>query len=92
MKGDADSDSCKWLSLDPPLLEAELKYFIEEEMAVTLLDVIVRRSNLGAAERPDNAALEQIANSMATQLSWTDEEKSTQLQEVDMFYATVTGG
>ncbi len=92
VKGDADSDSCKWLSLDPPLLEAELKYFIEDEMAVTLLDVILRRSNLGAAERPDNAALEQIANSMATQLMWTDEEKSTQLQEVDMFYAPVTGG
>jgi glycerol-3-phosphate dehydrogenase len=81
-----------WLSLKPPLLEAELKYFIADEMACTLLDVVVRRSNVGSAEQPSNEVLEKIADIMAGHLEWTDEEKSRQLACVEQFYTPIAGG
>ncbi|BHH85648.1 glycerol-3-phosphate dehydrogenase [Desulforhopalus sp. 52FAK] len=81
-----------WLSLDPPMLHAELLYFISDEMAVTLLDVIIRRSNVGAAELPDSRVLSDITDAMAAHLNWTDDEKSRQLSRVEQFYSPVTGG
>ena len=66
-----------------------MKFFTQDEMAVTLLDVIIRRSNIGSAEQPDPGAMEKIVDTMAAELSWSDEEKSRQLQEVDDFYTPV---
>lgn len=86
-----DTEGASWLSLDPPLLMAEVKFFIRDEMAVTLLDVIIRRSNIGSAEQPESGLMEKIIDTMVAELHWSDEEKKLQLQEVAEFYAPFTG-
>lgn len=75
-----------WLSINPPLLAAEMLYFIREEMASTLADVVFRRSDLATAECPAAHTLSTIADRMAQEMGWTEEERRYQLESVvDVF-------
>ena len=85
--GDGVLDAPLWLSVDPPMLEAELLYFIYDEMAITLSDVILRRSNIGAAEEPEETILKRIADVMARELDWSEDDKHAQLTRVRQFFA-----
>lgn len=76
-----------WLSEEPPLLVAEVLYFVHEEMASTLADVVFRRSSLGSAECPDTSILGLLANFMGRELSWTDEEQQRQIDMVLQVFA-----
>ncbi len=76
-----------WLSEDPALLAAEVLYFIREEMASTLADVVLRRSHLGSAECPDSVTLNRIVEIMGAELAWTEEEKTKQTEHVLQVYA-----
>jgi glycerol-3-phosphate dehydrogenase len=73
-----------WVSLDPPLLTAEVDYFIDEEMAKCLGDVVFRRSDLGSAECPPETILTRLADMMATRLDWDEERK---VKELEMVYS-----
>ena len=75
-----------WLLNDPPLLRAELRYFIEQEMAVTLADVVFRRTNIGAAECPNSQVLALLAEEMAGLLGWDDQEKQRQMAAVESVF------
>ncbi len=79
-----------WLSEEPPLLVAEVLYFVHEEMASTLADVVFRRSHLGSAECPGSATLARIAEIMGRELAWTDEERDRQIADVVEVYALLT--
>lgn len=79
----ASKGDSPWLSRDPPLLVAELLYFIHEEMAATLADVVFRRSNLGAAECPASELLGRIAEVMGNELGWDDGEGERQIAQVE---------
>lgn len=70
--------SSLWLLDEPPLLRAELLYFIEQEMAVTLADVVFRRTNIGAAECPSQEVLVILTEAMATRLGWDESERERQ--------------
>ena len=85
-QGDVGRDAL-WLSEDPPLLAAEVLYFIREEMASTLADVVLRRSHLGSAECPGRATLNRIAEVMGGELAWTEEERAGQIEGVLQVYA-----
>lgn len=80
-----------WLLDDPPLLRAELRYFIEQEMAVTLADVVFRRTNIGAAECPSSEVLEVLAEEMAQLLGWDDLERDRQLAAVYQVFTALRG-
>ena len=90
-KGASVVDAPLWLSIDPPMLEAEVMYFIHDEMALTLSDVILRRSNIGAAEEPEDTVLATIADVMARELDWSEGEKGEQIVKVKQFYTPLRG-
>ena len=76
-----------WLIEDPPLLAAELLYFIKKEMASTLADVVFRRSQLGTAECPSRSLLARIAESMGRELGWGFEEQEKQIESILQVFA-----
>lgn len=85
--GGAKNGGSYWLSEEPPLLAAEVLYFIHEEMASTLADVVFRRSSLGSAECPDTSTLALLADFMGRELSWTGEERERQIAGVLQVFA-----
>ena len=67
---------------DVPLLRAELLYLTEEELAVTLADVIVRRTGLGWFGGPAAfAGLAAAADAMAELCGWDAGEARRQMDE-----------
>jgi glycerol-3-phosphate dehydrogenase len=90
-KGGRVVDAPLWLSDNPPMLEAEVMYFIHDEMALTLSDVILRRSNIGAAEEPEDTVLATIADVMARELDWSEGEKGEQIVKVKQFFTPLRG-
>jgi len=52
------------------VLKAEVIHAIRDEMAVTLADVILRRTDLAALGDPSSATLEDCAAIMAVELEW----------------------
>ena len=85
-KEDGDRPVCDGLDLTC----GEVQYYIQEEMALTLSDVILRRSDLGTAQCPDTKLLEALAAYMARQLHWDNEEQNRQLDSVRTFYAPLS--
>ncbi len=53
------------------VIGAEVVFALREEMAQTMTDVILRRTDLGSAGRPSKAALMNAAVIMARELAWT---------------------
>jgi glycerol-3-phosphate dehydrogenase len=49
---------------------AEVRYAVREEMALTLPDVVLRRTDLGTAGLPDDATLQRAGSIMARELGW----------------------
>jgi glycerol-3-phosphate dehydrogenase len=68
--------------LDPnsPVIKAEIVHALRHEMALTLADVIQRRTELGSAGLPPVATLQRCAEVMGNELGWSLEQ---QLQEID---------
>ena len=78
-----------WLSREPDLLRAELLYFIREESAQTLADVIFRRTGLGTLQCPSSELLDHIARAMAAELGWNEERIDHEKQRVLAAYGPV---
>ncbi len=72
----ADPDS------DDSLLRAEVRHAVREEMAVTLADVLLRRTEFGAAGDPGAHCIQQCAATMAAELGW---QPARMQQEIDEF-------
>ena len=71
------------------ILAIEIDHAIREEMAVTLDDLVFRRTGLGTIGRPDAAALEYCASRMASALGWSEDESKQQLAAVHARYEYV---
>ena len=82
----AGTSESPWLLEQPPLLAAELLYFIQEEMAVNLADVVFRRTNLAAGECPAREVLQRIATYMGRELQWSSEEQERQITQVEQVF------
>jgi glycerol-3-phosphate dehydrogenase len=74
------------LSRDCHVTAAEVAYAVREEFAVTLSDAVIRRTEAGAAGRPDDEALANAALVMARELGWDDERVSAEIADVRKFY------
>jgi glycerol-3-phosphate dehydrogenase len=79
-------NSISWISEEPPLTVAEIIYFIREEMALKLSDIVFRRSNLGTAECPPLVILQNTADVMAEELSWDQNQKAEEIKDVITHY------
>jgi len=81
-----DEDS-SWVDSDRSLLRAEVRYFMQDEMACHLTDVVFRRSELGTAQCPPMATLETIADQMSDYFNWNATRRAREIDQVLQRYA-----
>jgi glycerol-3-phosphate dehydrogenase len=70
---------------DAPPRDA-IRHAVETEMAHTLTDVVVRRSGLGAAGYPGDAAVIQSAAAMQQICGWSDDRLASEMANLRRFY------
>lgn len=73
---------------DSPVLKAEIVHAIREEMAMTLSDIVRRRTELGPFESPGKEALRTTAAVAARELNWSPERQEAELTQLMNTYAT----
>ena len=67
-------------------LGAEVLYVIHNEMALRLGDIVIRRTALGSAGHPGNAAIDAAATIAAAELKWDSERTRDEIASVRRFY------
>lgn len=70
------------LTNDRPEIAAQIIYAIRSEKALTLEDVVFRRTGLGTLGHPGLAAIEHVADLMAEELGWSGAERNEQVATV----------
>jgi len=63
---------------------------LREEMAQTLIDVVVRRTGLGAAGYPGDAVAADVAARMQAEQGWSEERRASELVALRDFYRVMT--
>ncbi|HHD62927.1 MAG TPA: hypothetical protein ENK96_00885 [Desulfobulbaceae bacterium] len=76
---------------DRETLEIEIDYGVRHEMAVTLEDIIFRRTGLGTIGYPGDEAVARCAALMAEVLGWDEPEKKRQIVMVQRRYDSWQG-
>jgi glycerol-3-phosphate dehydrogenase len=66
---------------------AEAIYAIREEMACTVADIVIRRTELGAEGKPPDAITTRLAGVAAEELKWDAMRVEREIQNVNAFYA-----
>jgi glycerol-3-phosphate dehydrogenase len=67
---------------------AQVAFALNEEMALTLEDVVMRRTGIGQFGRPSDAVLEKVAGQMAAQLGWDESRKAAEIAGLGRLYKT----
>ena len=67
---------------------AQVAFAMTEEMALTLEDVVMRRTAIGQFGPPEADVLERVAGQMAAQLGWSAEKKTRQIASLVPIYRT----
>jgi len=67
---------------------AQVAFAMTEEMALTLEDVVMRRTAIGQFGPPEADVLERVAGQMAAQLGWSAEKKTRQIANLVPIYRT----
>ncbi len=65
------------------VLGAEVAHAVRAEMAVTLADAVLRRTDLGSAGRPAPDALEACSRIMAAECNWDDPRRLAEVAKVN---------
>lgn len=86
---DEDSTLRERISPEVPVLRAEIVHAVRQEMALTLTDVVVRRTPLGAAGHPGPAVARTCAKILETELHWTAGRVSDETESLRSFYDPV---
>jgi glycerol-3-phosphate dehydrogenase len=66
---------------------AQVLFAIREEMAMTLEDVVMRRTGIGQLGDPGAAKIARTADLMASELGWTDARKAKEIQSIAANFA-----
>ena len=77
-----DPAAADFICTAPPLTRAEVLYAVREEMAVSVSDIVFRRTELGSGRCPLRPVLEQVASVMAAELGWQPQETARQVEDV----------
>jgi glycerol-3-phosphate dehydrogenase len=67
---------------------AQVLYAVREEMALTLADVVMRRTCIGQIGRPSADALDAASKIMAAELSWSEEKRAAEIASLDKWFTT----
>ncbi|XUU60689.1 glycerol-3-phosphate dehydrogenase/oxidase [Erythrobacter sp. HA6-11] len=65
------------------ILKGEVSYAMQYEQALSLADVVLRRTDLGSASLPPAAALDAIARLMALELGWDETRIASEIAAVE---------
>ena len=57
-----------------------------DEMAITLADVLIRRTEAGFAGHPGDDAIERAAEILRVELGWDDTRTRSEIDDVRAFY------
>ncbi len=80
--------------IERAVLKAEVLHAIDQEMALKLSDVVLRRTELGSAGNPENEVLKLCAETMGSTLGWSRAKIEQELHEVSQLnsidYPTVS--
>jgi glycerol-3-phosphate dehydrogenase len=87
----AQTTLARTLSQRLPDIAAQVAFAVRSEMALTLDDVLFRRTGLGTLGKLEAKAVEDAAQLMAIELGWSDEEKRRQIASIDWRYEAVNG-
>ncbi|MBC7187279.1 MAG: glycerol-3-phosphate dehydrogenase/oxidase, partial [Calditrichaeota bacterium] len=68
------------------VLAAEMVHAAREEMACTLSDAVLRRTELGSAEYPGDEAVEHCARLMAKELAWPARRLKSEVEDLRRAY------
>jgi glycerol-3-phosphate dehydrogenase len=61
-------------------------YVIREEMACTLADIAIRRTERGSAGHPGEAMVAAMAKIAGEELGWDTDRRNREIAAVDAFY------
>ena len=77
--------------IDPPfpVTVAEVEHAIHHEMALTLADVIRRRTELGSTGLPSMATLQKCAGLISREFQWRSERQQQEIDSVIQAYPFV---
>jgi len=70
-----------------PIIGAEVIHAIRAEMACTLADIVIRRTELGAMGHPGAEIVEACAGIAAEELGWDRDRRDREIAAVNSFYA-----
>jgi glycerol-3-phosphate dehydrogenase len=65
---------------------AEVAHAVGRELAHTLQDVVLRRTDLGTAGHPGRRALELASELMAEELGWKPDRVRAEVSDLEAFY------
>jgi glycerol-3-phosphate dehydrogenase len=68
------------------MLMVEIVHAIKAEMALTLADVVFRRTGLGTTGHPGSEALKNCATQLAAERGWDDDRIQAEIQAVEKMY------
>jgi glycerol-3-phosphate dehydrogenase len=69
-----------------PHVGAEVIYTIRQEMACTLADIVIRRTQIGSAGHPGKPLLDAVTAIAAEELGWDADRRAKELAAVEAFY------
>ena len=73
------------------VIKAEVVHAVKEEMALKLVDVVLRRTELGSANNPGDKALTECAELMAEELNWDKKRLQQEIDEAKEVYIPIAG-
>lgn len=75
-------DTQDFVGIGNTLDVGEIRYAVEREMALHLDDVLLRRTDIGAASLPSNTVLEEAADVMMKVCGWSNKRRALELERV----------
>lgn len=85
------SENPDWADVIPgsPILKVEIIHAIRDEMAASLSDVVLRRTDLASLEYPGEDVLRLCAEIMAKELGWSESRILAEIAEVSKAYIVI---
>ena len=69
-------------------IAAEVLFGIHGEMALTLDDVVMRRTGIGQLGNPGQSVLETCARLLGSELDWSEERRNSEITAVEQNFRT----
>ncbi len=83
---DPDASPTTPVTGDQSILKAQVLYAVRNEMAKTLSDVALRRTDLGCKGAPGSKPLSLCADLMAEELGWSDTKRQQEVEVTKRIY------